>query len=73
MRTAQLVRDASGIPAYGTQAGAWEDSHRLVIPKTPNRQTLSDCHSAEHLLLGTHRLNSPDGDIPVCLTCKFRG
>lgn len=72
MRTAQLPKDTSATPAYGNQAEAWEDGDSLTIPRSSNWRTLSDCHSAEHLLLGTHRLDSPSGEIPVCLTCKFQ-
>ncbi len=31
--------------------------------------TLSDCHEAEHLLIGTHDLTGTQ--LPVCVTCQI--
>ena len=39
----------------------------------PGLQDLADCHSSEHLLVGTHRLDGANGASPVCLTCRIQG
>lgn len=33
-------------------------------------QDLTDCHAAEHLLMGTHNVDATS--VPVCLTCRFQ-
>ncbi len=30
---------------------------------------VSDCHAAEHLLIGTHELVGSEG--PICITCRI--
>jgi hypothetical protein len=39
----------------------------------PVPQELTDCHAAEHLLVGTHSLDDANNSTPVCLTCRFQG
>ncbi len=40
---------------------------------TPSvRRDLTDCHAAEHLLVGTHSLDTANDAGPVCLTCRFQ-
>jgi hypothetical protein len=36
-----------------------------------HQRSLSDCHSAEHLLVGTHGIGASNDSTPVCLTCKY--
>ena len=44
-----------------------EGSYLGTLDSTP--WSLSDCHAAEHLLIGTHDLNGMAE--PVCVTCQF--
>lgn len=71
MNTAQLMTTENTTRSYGDQSR--EDSRRLIIPKSVVQQSLSDCHSAEHLLVGTHHPGGPAGTTPICLTCKHAG
>lgn len=58
-----------------TQAGPREamatlERSSLSGPSVPNE--LTDCHAAEHLLVGTHNVGA-SGTMPACLTCRFQG
>jgi len=69
-RPTQLLEHRPEIRSGGIRGGssmAGTVSERII---PGNWKSLSDCHAAEHLLVGTH-----DGGIgstgPVCLTCRF--
>ncbi len=67
MHSTQLLENRSADTDAALEA---RDNRHSVVARA--RQALSDCHSAEHLLLGTHNLDGESASLPVCLTCRFQ-
>jgi len=69
-RPTQLLEHRPEIRSGGIRSGssmAGTVSERII---PGNWKPLSDCHAAEHLLVGTHD-GSSSSTVPACFTCRF--
>lgn len=53
-------------------AGTAKGSGNSPLSRTSIPHEVTDCHAAEHLLVGTHNVDE-SGSMPVCLTCRYQG
>jgi hypothetical protein len=56
---------------------ALRNKHQQALESSQGEKTLSglalsDCHAAEHLLIGTHQLDNSLAKKPICLTCRLQ-
>jgi hypothetical protein len=70
MRLTQLLDRKRSANSRSTDAVSRQHEDGLVVGRIA--QELTDCHSAEHLLVGTHSLGDSGDSRPLCLTCRFQ-